>query len=48
MDVRETRRAHDAMVFRIMFDARERDEDEEEDTSPETSARAKKVAKVGV
>ena len=28
--------------------ARERDEDEEEDASPETSARAKKVAKVGV
>ncbi len=48
MDVRETRRAHDAMVFRIMFDARARDEDEEEDASPETSARAKKVAKVGV
>ena len=26
MDLRETRRAHDAMVFRIMFDARARDE----------------------
>lgn len=44
VDVREARRAHDATVFRIMFDARA--SAEEADASPETSARAKKVAKV--
>ena len=45
-DVREARRAHDATVFRYMFDARASAEAEEADASPETSARAKKVAKV--
>lgn len=44
VDVREARRAHDATVFRFMFDARA--SAEEADASPETSARAKKVAKV--